>query len=306
MTARFIVNFLLMSRAKLQLASLPHATLGIFLGATSFNDILNISILLYILLLFVMITFACNLNCLYDLRVDKKYKKYMSNAVEAIGIRNVRIIVLLEFILISYLLFNLWSFGHTNTVIISILGLVFAISYSVEPLRIKKRGFLSPFPVFIGLYTLPVLGGWFLLNNTLPLYFIAFLIGYALLNEGITLVNTCEDYSEDEKENIKTWAHIFGLKNTLLIAFIFTLFGGIAIASSLLSILLQTLSSLWFISSVFVVISAIVIFKTSIEIYNINKSSDLEISAKKGAKKMPKWFMMTRYPLFFAALILLF
>lgn len=303
--AGFISNFLLMSRAKLQLASLPHATLGIFLGATSFSAILSLSVLIYILLLFVMITFACNLNCLYDLRVDRKYKKYMSNAVEAIGIRNVRIIVILEFILISYLLFNLWSSGHVLTVIISILGLIFAVSYSVEPLRIKKRGFFSPFPVFIGLYTLPTLGGWFLLNTTLPLYFLAFVIGYALVNEGVTLVNTCEDYSEDRSEGVRTWAHMFGLKNTLLIAFIFTFLGGLSIAGSLLSILLQTSSSFWIVSSVFVAISFIVIFKTAFEIHNISKARNLETASKESAKKMPKWFMTTRYPLFFAALLLL-
>lgn len=302
----FISNFLFLSRAKLQLASLPHATLGIFLGATSFSAILNISILIYVLLLFVMITFACNLNCLYDFSVDRKYKKYMSNAVEAIGITNIRIIVILEFILISYLLFNLWSFGHELTVIISLLGLIFAVSYSLEPLRIKKRGFFSPFPVFIGLYTLPTLGGWFLLNTTLPLYFLAFVIGYALVNEGITLVNTCEDYSEDKAEGIRTWAHIFGLKNTLIIAFVFTFLGGLSIAGSLLSILLQTSSSLWAISSVFVAISFIIIFKTAFEIHNTSKAKNLENASKENARKMPKWFMTTRYPLFFAALFLLF
>ncbi len=300
-----ISNFLAISRAKLQIASLPHATLGIFLAASGLSTILNLSVLIYILLLFVMITFACNLNCLYDFGVDKKYKKYMSNAVEAIGIKNIKIIVILELVLISYFLFNLWSRGHAITVFISLLGLLFAISYSVEPIRIKKRGFFSPFPVFIGLYTLPVLGGWFLLNTTLPLYFIVFVIGYALINEGITLVNTCEDYTEDNKERIKTWAHIFGLKKTLLVAFIFTLFGGIALSSSLLFVLLKTSSSMWLISTLFVVISAVVMLRTALDIYNISKSDNLERAAKEGAKKMPKWFMTTRYPLFFAVLLLL-
>ena len=295
---KLILNFLTISRANLQLASLPHATLGIVLGVSSLSSLPSWSVATYVLLVFTLITFACNLNCLCDIEVDGRHKKYMSNAAKSIGVRNIKIILVLELILIFYLMYTIRE--HIITIFLSLLGLFFAITYSANPFRIKARGILSPFPVLIGLYTLTVLGGWFLVNDSFPLHLTLFSIGYALMNEGITLVNTCEDYSEDQEEGIKTWAHIFGLKKTLMLAFIFTFLG----LSCIISIFIKTMIPT-FLTLILVVISTFSILKTTKQIYGISKASNLEKSAKKHAPKMGKWFMMTRYPLLLVSLSLL-
>jgi 4-hydroxybenzoate polyprenyltransferase len=295
---KFVLDFLTISRAKLQLASFPHATLGIILGISGLTNLISLSIVTYILLVFTLITFACNINCLCDMDVDGRHKKYMSNAAKSIGSKNIKIILGLELILVFYLMYLIRQ--HTITLTISLLGLFLAITYSAKPFRIKSRGILSPFPVLIGLYTLTVLGGWFLVNNTFPFHLILFLTGYALMNEGITLVNTCEDFSEDEKEGIRTWAHIFGLKKTLIIAIIFTSLGLL----TLISIFIKTIT-ISFLTLVLGLISIFTILSTTKQIYNISKSNNLERSAKKYAPKMGKWFMMTRYPLFLVVLSLM-
>ncbi len=294
--------FLTISRAKIQLGTPPHPLLGLILGATVASQLISKPALIYLVLYFLLITFACNINCLFDVKIDRKYKHYMSDAVKTIGKKNVKILLVLEVIAIFIMIFMLIDIGHVITPILALSGLFFGYIYSADPIRVKKRGLWSPFPVLIGLYTLPVLGGWFIFQSGLTLYIVIFSIGYAFLNEGITLVNTCEDYREDMAEGIKTWAHLFTLKKTMDLAFIFTVIGGLlAVSGVILKPVMNGFSDYNVYSSIIFismgVINTLLILKTSGDIFRAKKSEDLEQSCKNAAKNMPKWFITTRYPL---------
>jgi len=302
--------FLVISRAKIQLGTPPHPLLGLILGAASLTQFLSSITLVYIVLYFLLITFACNINCLYDVKIDEKYKEHMSSAVKRLGKARVKAIIILEAIAIFGLIAFLLLSGYIITALLSLSGLIFGSIYSAEPIRIKGRGFLSPFPVLIGLYTLPVLGGWFIFQNTLTLYIVVFCIGYALLNEGITLVNTCEDYKEDMEEGIKTWAHVLDMRKTMRIAFLFTTFGGL---TAIIGVILKPIQAGWtfyniYSSIIFIalgIINTIVILRIGGDIYKAGSKEDLQLSCKKAAKNMPKWFISSRYPLLLMALLLL-
>jgi 4-hydroxybenzoate polyprenyltransferase len=254
-----------------------------------------------------MITFACNINCLYDIPVDNLYKKKLSNAAKNIGVKKIKTILFIEVLIIIILIIYLVYKQQIITSFLAIIGLILSIIYSASPLRLKAKGFLSPFAVIIGLYTLPILGGWFLIKNSINFYLILFVIGYAFMNEGFTLVNTCEDYAEDKKTGIKTWAHIIGIKNTLIIALIFSLFGFLSIIAIYLKIseFNSFTTTKLILSYILIVLSVLTISYSSIEVLQSLKDKDLEKSSKKYAKKMPKWFMITRYPLMFLALVII-
>ncbi len=299
MIKSYVKDFLIISMANIQLGTLPNATIGTFLAAGNLNNLKNFMIIGYILLYFTLITFACNINCLYDLNVDKKYKKHRSDAVERFGILNIKKLILIEMIIAFTLIIYLYQMGATSTAILSFAGMSLCIIYSVPPFRLKARGILSPIPVFIGLYTLPLISGWFIFNSSLEIYFIVFVIGYALMNEGFTLVNTCEDYREDEEEGIRTWAHILGLKKTLTIAFIFTIGGFLSVAALTFHIFFHNLifSYKGLIAFFLLGISTFTISQSCLNVYKVGISKDLETSSKIYARKMPKWFIVTRYPL---------
>ena len=307
---KFIKSFLVISRAKIQLGTPPHPLLGLILGAASLTQFLSSITLVYIALYFLLITFACNINCLYDVRIDEKYKEHMSNAVKTLGKAKVKTLIILEAIAISGLITFLFLNGYIITALLSLSGLIFGYIYSAEPIRIKGKGFLSPLPVLIGLYTLPILGGWFIFQNSLTLYIVVFCIGYALLNEGITLVNTCEDYKEDMEEGIKTWAHVLDMRKTMRIAFFFTTFGGLI---AIIGVILKPIQTGWTVYSTYSsvafialgIINTIVILTISGDIYKAGSKEDLQLSCKKAAKNMPKWFISSRYPLLVMALLLL-
>lgn len=294
-------DFLVISRAPLLVGSVANPLVGSALAAGSLSSFLSFPVLVYFILYYLLIIFACNINCLFDMEVDGRHKRYMSEAAKSFGLRNLKIILLIEFMLIAYLLYWLFSGGYCLTAGLSIIGFLFGLSYSAEPLRVKKRGFWSPFPVLIGLYTLPILAGWFLFRQSVPVYFITFVIGYALINEGITLVNTVEDHPEDQKEGIKTWSHLFGMRNTLRIATLFCIAGLGTVTSLALNFM-----SMSFISLGLLLLSAFTIFLVIKQVDKVRKAEDLEKSAKIHAKKMPKWFVITRFPLLFLVISLLF
>ncbi|NHI92289.1 MAG: hypothetical protein EAX96_07275 [Candidatus Lokiarchaeota archaeon] len=303
-----IKDFLIVSRANIQIGTIPNAMLGIFLGISHITQF-NIFSLLYCILYFVSITFACNLNCYFDVDVDKLYKKQMYEATMNIGSKNMKIIMIseLSIILIISTIFLIFQFYITTILII--IGTIFSIIYSVKPIRIKARGIWSPIPVMLGLYMIPVLGGYFLYPLMLNFfYFILFVIGYTFFNEGIILINTCEDFAEDKERGIHTWAHIMGLKNTLNIAFIFTIFGTLLANITLFIILMISnfYSIYFYITLSVVIVSFLTSIITSKDIFEITKKSNFELAAKQSAPKMPKWFMITRYPLMLIALLLTF
>jgi len=220
-------NFLIISRANIQIASLPTAALGVALAAKSWSDILNLPVLLYIILFFVILTYSCNINCLNDLEVDEKHKNYLSHAVKSIGIPKLKFLMAAELLIAGIIIISLCILKEEIIYLLAFLGIVCGYVYSAPPLRIKKRGILSPLPVAFGLYLLPIIAGWFIVTNQLSAFIILFGIGYALIMQGIVFINTCEDYKEDRISGIRTLAHVLGIRKTLLLGSIFVLIGGI-------------------------------------------------------------------------------
>lgn len=299
--------FLTVSRANIQTASFPTAALGLTLAVHDVREWLRLPSLLYLLFFFTLLTFACQWNCLHDLEVDSKYKKYMSDAVRAIGIPRLKIILGIEFGFACLILGSLAAMKGSAFLLLGILGAGAAIVYSAPPFRIKKRGMASFLPVMIGLYFLPVVGGALLAAARPSAFIVVFAFGYALLMEGITLINTCEDYHEDEAAGIRTVAHVLGVRRTLKIGAVAVLSGGILALglvlfgrevrtdlSAAMRLCVATLSLL-FLGS----IAAI-----SRRLFLIGRSENAAELCKLFAKKMPAWFIQTRYTLFILSLIL--
>ncbi|MFO7990904.1 MAG: UbiA family prenyltransferase, partial [Thermoplasmata archaeon] len=141
-TLKNVKAFLTISRAKIQLGTPPHPLLGLILGASAFTDMISTPALLYLALYLLLITFACNINCLYDIDIDKKYKKYMSDAVNTLGKKTVKSMITIEAVAIIIITSYLFTNGYIITSILALSGMIFGYIYSAEPIRVKKRGFL--------------------------------------------------------------------------------------------------------------------------------------------------------------------
>ena len=183
-----------MSRANIQVASLPTAALGVLLAAKNQADIIDPSIFLYIFLFFTALTYSCHVNCLNDLAVDEKYKKNLSDAVKSLSIPTLKKIMSIELLIAGIIIISLCFLKKDIIYSLAFLGVICGYIYSAPPLRVKKRGILSPLPVMFGLYFLPIIAGWFIVNGRLSVYIIIFGLGYALIMQGITFINNHVDY----------------------------------------------------------------------------------------------------------------
>jgi 4-hydroxybenzoate polyprenyltransferase len=302
-------NFLIVSRANIQIASLPTAALGVALAAKNWTDIFNLSVLLYIILFFVILTYSCNINCLNDLEVDEKHKYYLSNAVKSIGIPKLKILMTTELIIAGLIIISLCIIKKEIFYSLAFLGIICGYIYSAPPLRIKKRGILSPLPVTFGLYFLPIIAGWFIITNQISAFIILFAMGYALIMQGITFINTCEDYEEDRTSGIHTLAHVLGIRKTLLLGSIFVSIGGFSDLAFILFFKInlykiKTIPSILALMLIIFFLGSIINISRNLYLTGISKNPSA--LSKKEAIKMPKWFLTTRYPLLFISLLLIF
>lgn len=309
MSMRALRYLLVISRARIQVVSFASATLGIFLGADAIEDVMSLDVLAYIILFFTLITFACNINCVFDVAVDRLRKRELAVAVMYFGNKRMRTVLIVEAVIATALTVFLVFRSHWEVALLALLGLYFGWAYSAPPLRVKGKGAIGPIPVILGVYVAPIIAGYLLVNSELTFMFLGFVAGYALMNLGINLVNTCEDYSEDRILGIRTIAHALGLRRTMNLAFASTLIGGGAALLCLIGMGYQGLvppSQLSLLALLFYITSVFTVFFTSYEIMKVGAALNLEKSAKMHAKKMPKWFVITRYPMWLFALTLLF
>lgn len=299
---------MIVSRANIQIASLPTASLGIVLASKSWADMINLPAILYIVLFFTILTYSCNINCLNDIEVDEISKKNLSKAVKEIGAPNLKKVMSIEILIASLIILLLCILKRDFIYSLGVVGLVCGYVYSAPPLRIKKRGLFSPLPVMFGLYFLPIIAGWFIITNQLSVYIIIFALGYALIMEGITFINTCEDFEEDANLEIQTLAHVLGIRKTLILGSIFISTGGfidIILIYNRINLRNLRLIILMFIlmMSIFFIMTIVSIAK---RLYTISKSSDPIIQSKIHAPKMPMWFISTRYPLLGIAILIVY
>ncbi|MEF8874995.1 MAG: hypothetical protein V5A88_10065, partial [Candidatus Thermoplasmatota archaeon] len=74
--------FLEISRWRIQLVSLATILLGPLYAAESISALINIDLLLFGILFFFTVTFACNINCYHDREVDALKKKHLARSVK--------------------------------------------------------------------------------------------------------------------------------------------------------------------------------------------------------------------------------
>ena len=291
-------DFLTVSRARIQLVSLASALLGPSMAAHSLYGLGDADVLLFVALFYINVTFACNINCYYDRDVDRLYKRELYFATERLGNRlkyTMAMEILASLIITAILLIH----GKWLAAVLSLTGLFLAYSYSAPPLRIKGKGKYSPLPVMIGVYVLPIIAGYSILSMDFSLYFWGFLTGYFFLNLGINLVNVAEDVDVDAKAGIRTIGVEKGAKDMLRIAWISQLLG----VSAPLFLLPMLRWNIWVIA--FFVLSLITAIYPFMEIFALYRSPDPLKAAKKGGKNLPKWFVITRYPLLLMAIFAL-
>ncbi len=286
-----IKAFLEISRWRIQLVSLATILIGPLYAADSIYALLDIDLLLFAILFLSTITFACNINCYFDRDVDILKKKNLARSIDTLGVSNVRTLMIFETFVISILIGYFFFQGYPIVALLAAIGWFFGFAYSADPIRLKGRGLLGPIPVNLGVYVLPILAGHLVMDKDPSQGFLLFVTGYLLLNLGINLVNVAEDYDVDKKRDITTTAHKLGIGKTIKTASLTSWIGGAVIFLTLFPLIDDFLTGI-----IFIIMFIAIIF-TSMDITLIIFSNDIHKYAQKKGKRLPLYFISTRYPM---------
>lgn len=205
---------------------LPAQLIGIsipFLLSGKF--VLTVPIIEALIAFFLLYWSGFLINALEDVEVDKKYKKYVAQAVEELGKNNLKILIIFHVALaltlafhISIQLSNLWLF------IFVVISTFFGLSYSIKPFHFKVRGVLHSTLAFSAMFA-PFIFLYYVIAGTPPAPILLILVSLTITHYGIALVNQSQDYMEDKETGLATPAVRWGLAETLILSLLLAVSG---------------------------------------------------------------------------------
>jgi len=212
----FVIYSLRIRRVEYRIAEIPILLIPVFLSITDIAVFGTWPFWEGVLIFFFLFTFGDLVNCLADRDLDAVYKPQLTEAVYGLGIKNV--IAQAAFSGLAAVLLSIdlsWRTGRWFLLPGTLLGLLTAYAYSVPPLRLKGRGLWQLGFYWIGLFAAPMLFSAFVVSASPPWETYIVSLAYGLLQTGVLLVNTAEDYPEDERENVRTVIIALGLHRGL-------------------------------------------------------------------------------------------
>ncbi len=281
----------------------PGMFIPLFLGATSFHDMVGLHVIEALLIFILLYWSGFLINALSDVEVDSKYKTFVSNSVHVLGEKTLKnlivthvVIAFLLLVHLCYLLNNYWIF------IFVLIATFFGLAYSVEPFHFKVRGIFHVTLAFGAIFA-PVFFLYYVVGGMPSVPIILIMLTLTMVHYGIALVNQSQDYLEDRDAGLKTPAVRWGLTRTLRVAYILALsslclsfFGVYLIFSDLPQIVILGHSfSLWAVLFISIMVLILGYFTPLKGLWDLIKISLTEDAIEQKMKRIktrldyPKW-----------------
>jgi 4-hydroxybenzoate polyprenyltransferase len=220
------------SRVEFLMPNLGSLILGLAWGATPAMNLTSLAVL--IILSFTIINgssaIGAQINTLSDYELDLKdsRKKNLTNAVDTIGKKWIKILLLVEF-LITLALVILFIYINNNPwlLLMWIIGISLGWIYSAPPIRLKARSWLAPISLILVLGIFPVLFAYFTFATNVQPFFLLALIGLAMTIYGVIIPTEIRDYFGDKTMQIKTMTVHLGLVKACVVSIILISIGAI-------------------------------------------------------------------------------
>ena len=211
--------------------------IGIFLGASTFQQLLTFQTLLIVIegliIFYLLFNTGFMINCWADWKVDEIYKKNLASAVRSFGRDKLLKLVILHIaiaILLTIHLSLIYAY-RPEIMVIVFIGIFIGVGYSVEPFRFKAKGgwhALMALPVF----AIPGSFAYLLVtsasfNDSYFKLFLFIVVGITCAHYGLVLISQAEDYPEDSRAGLRTPPVAWGLESVLAVSFILNLFGSV-------------------------------------------------------------------------------
>lgn len=229
---RFIRYSLRLRRVEYRLAELPIFLIPMLLTIDDAAAFLSPAFWEGLLVFFFLFAFGDLLNCLADRDLDAIYKPHLTEAVYGLGIRGVIVQAVISALAAVALATHLaWLLDRWLLLVAVIAGLFLAYAYSVEPIRLKGRGLGQLVFYWTGLLTGPMIFSALLFSAQPSWEVLCVAFTYGMVQTGVILVNTAEDYPEDRQMGVSTVIVALGLKPGIALATMLTVLGSLGILS---------------------------------------------------------------------------
>jgi len=256
---------------------------------------------------------GAQLNTLSDHELDSKEprKRYLVEALEALGRGRLKRIILVEFVLsLSFFISLIFVQPKVVLVLLWVLGHFMAYAYSASPLRLKCRSWLAMLSLFLVLSVLPVSFVYYTFTDVLKPLFLLFLAGEAMNVYAVIIPTETRDYWIDKANGVNTMTVRLGLVRASILAIALLIAGGTLMASAFV-IAVSDLFPLLTFSLTAIVVADIIILRNYWKLYKLSKQHSItgdssiadeivELSARN-----PTWINLAQQSIVIMTLVLL-
>lgn len=231
---QFLIYSLRIRRVEYRVAEIPILMIPVLLTIGEAHELVTLTFWEGAFAFFFLFAFGDLVNCLADRDLDAEYKPHLSAAVYGLGIRNVILQAAASALAALALTVHIaWQLDRWFLVPALIMGLLLAWAYSVPPFRLKSRGLWQIAFYWWGLFAGPMIFAAWIISSHPPTEVYLIALAYGLLQTGVILVNTAEDYPEDQAAEVRTAIVALGLRRGITVSFVLTILGSLWLLASL-------------------------------------------------------------------------
>lgn len=291
---RYLVYMLRIRRVEFRIAEIPIVAIPLLILLPDTGPLRTFYLWEGVFIFFLLFAFGDMINCLADRDLDAVYKPHLSEAVYGLGVRFVTIQVVGTALFALALSIHLsWVLDRWTLAALVAIGLVLGAAYSVKPVQLKGRGLAQVICLWLIIFVGPMLFIAYLIDAGLSITVLVFAAAYGMLQMGVILVNTAEDYPEDLEARITTSVVALGLHRGIELAFWLAGIGSVAVLVTLAIMLKERGISLFRLTLLIPPLAAcIYVLQSMAKLRRSIKDRNLPESiqkVKRAAKAVPVW-----------------
>lgn len=301
-------QFLIVSRYEFFPAGIGIVAVPTLLAATSVSELVSsLDMVVWgAAVWYLSLIIGAQINCVSDYGLDHGYKGKFPRAIDTLGRQTIVRSIFVEIILASAIV--VWlaiDLSRYQLLAFWVVGLTLAITYSLEPLRFKKRGMLNVLTLSLVLYGLPALFIYFLVVDSIGLLLLIILIAVGVQGIGMILANEIEDYPEDMAMGVRNPCVNWGVKKTSLVALLMTTAAGVGLMVAFAILLTDPYARLA--ASLVSVLMYCLVFKEQYQMYKLcsvhggTQDDKVMREVRSLGSRLPTWLSWLSIPLLVAS-----
>ncbi len=248
----------------------------------------------------------------YELDLNDNRKKELVLAMNSLGQNKLKFIMIIEIMSSLALLLALSLIQEKPALLlIWVVAVFLAYSYSAPPLRLKSRSWIAMLTLLLVLSVLPILFVFYSFSSEIDYFFLLFLSGQALIVYGVIVPAEIRDFFSDKERGIKTMTVRLGLAKASILGIALLSIGGVLCGAGFFLKLVYRPHP---ILTIFLLIMAVAhgfVLKKYVQLYSLSKEyiSSGELSSIVKIAELsannPQWITLITQTIVFMSLVLI-